>query len=63
MNQHEQAIKWLESVANDGFPCYALFERDRNLDNLREDARFQALMSKLKQQWEHYKKTLELPPS
>ena len=55
MNQHEQAIKWLESAANDGFPCYVLFERDRNLDNLRQDVRFQALLAKLKQQWEQYK--------
>jgi tetratricopeptide (TPR) repeat protein len=63
MNRHEQAIKWLESVANDGFPCYVLFERDHNLDNLRQDARFQALLAKLKQQWEQYKKALEEPPS
>ena len=58
MNRHEQAIKWLESAANDGFPCYVLFEKDRNLDNLRQDARFQALLAKLKQQWEHHKTVL-----
>ena len=58
MNKHEQAIKWLESVANDGFPCYVLFERDHNLDNLRQDARFQALLAKLKQQLEHYRAVL-----
>ncbi len=58
MNRHEQAMKWLESAANDGFPCYVLFERDRNLDNLRQDPRFQALLTKLKQQWEHYKTVL-----
>jgi TolB-like protein/cytochrome c-type biogenesis protein CcmH/NrfG len=58
MNRHEQAIKWLESAANEGFPCYVLFERDRNLDNLRHDARFQALLTKLKRQWEHYKTVL-----
>lgn len=55
MNKHEQSIKWLESVANDGFPCYVLFERDHNLDNLRQDARFQALLAKLKQEWERYR--------
>jgi hypothetical protein len=63
MSRHEQAIKWLELVANDGFPCYVLFERDHNLDNLRQDARFQSLMAKLKQQWEHYKTALEESPS
>jgi serine/threonine protein kinase/cytochrome c-type biogenesis protein CcmH/NrfG len=63
MSRHEQAIKWLESVANDGFPCYVLFERDHNLDNLRQDARFQALMAKLKQEWEQYKKAAEASPA
>jgi serine/threonine protein kinase/predicted Zn-dependent protease len=63
MNRHDEAMKWLDSVANDGFPCYVLFERDRNLDNLRQDPRFQALLAKLKQQWEHYKTALAASPS
>ena len=63
MNRREEAIKWLESVANDGFPCYVLFERDHNLDNVRQDARFQALLAKLKQQREEYKAALEASPS
>ena len=46
---------WLESAANEGFPCYALFQQDRNLDNLRKDERFIALLARLKQQWEYYK--------
>lgn len=58
MNKHEQAIKWLESVANDGFPCYVLFERDHNLDNLRQDPRFQTLLAKLKQELERYRAVL-----
>jgi serine/threonine protein kinase/tetratricopeptide (TPR) repeat protein len=63
MGRNDEAIKWLESVATGGFPCYTLFERDHNLDNLRQDARFQALMGKLKQEWEGYKKALEVSPS
>ena len=59
MNKHEQAIKWLESVASDGFPCYILFERDHNLDNLRQDARFQALLANLKREMEKHKRVLE----
>jgi serine/threonine protein kinase/Flp pilus assembly protein TadD len=55
MNNRDEAIKWLESAADDGFPCYVLFERDHNLDNLRQHERFQALMVKLKRQWEYYK--------
>jgi TolB-like protein/Tfp pilus assembly protein PilF len=58
MNKPEQAIKWLEVAAEDGFPCYPLFERDTNLDNLRQDARFATFLAKQKQQWEYYKTIL-----
>ncbi len=58
MNKPEQAIKWLEAAAEDGFPCYPLFERDANLDNLRQDARFVTFLAKLKQQWEYHKSIL-----
>ncbi|MBA3715302.1 MAG: winged helix-turn-helix domain-containing protein [Pyrinomonadaceae bacterium] len=58
MNKPEQAIKWLEAAADDGFPCYPLFERDGNLDNVRQDARFVTLMAKLRRQWEYYRTIL-----
>jgi serine/threonine protein kinase/predicted negative regulator of RcsB-dependent stress response len=58
MNKPEQAIKWLEVAADDGFPCYPLFEGDINLNNLRQDARFVTFMAKLRQQWESYKALL-----
>jgi TolB-like protein/DNA-binding winged helix-turn-helix (wHTH) protein/Flp pilus assembly protein TadD len=58
MNKPEQAIKWLDVAAEDGFPCYPLFERDTNLDNLRQDARFVAFLAKLRQRWEYYKTIL-----
>ena len=55
MNKREEAMKWLEVTADDGFPCYVLFERDHNLDNLRRDDRFKAFMEARKVQWEKYK--------
>src|SRR5437588_1743626 len=58
LNKPEQAIKWLQFTADDGFPCYPLFENDANLNSLRKDERFIAFMAKLKQQWEHYQATL-----
>ena len=58
MNKPEQSVKWLEAAAEDGFPCYPLFERDGNLDNVRQDARFVTLMARLKRQWEQYKTML-----
>src|SRR6266498_372950 len=57
MHKPEQAIKWLQAAAEDGFPCYPLFERDTNLDNLRQDARFVTFLAKLKQQWNHYRES------
>jgi tetratricopeptide (TPR) repeat protein len=53
-----EAIKWLQVAAEDGFPCYPLFENDTNLDSLRKEEQFTALMTKLKRQWEQYKATL-----
>ena len=58
MNRHEQAIEWLQRTADDGFPCYPLFECDPNLNNLRQDPRFRAFMETLKARWERYKATL-----
>jgi non-specific serine/threonine protein kinase len=55
MNKPEESLKWLESAASDGFPCYVLFLKDHKLDNLRQHARFKSLMDKLKQRSEYYK--------
>jgi TolB-like protein/Tfp pilus assembly protein PilF/predicted Ser/Thr protein kinase len=58
MKKAEPAMKWLETAADDGFPCYPLFERDPHLDPIRRDPRFVAFMDNLKKQWEHYKAIL-----
>ena len=58
LNKPDQALYWLQFTADDGFPCYPLFENDAHLNSLRKDPRFIEFMSKLKQQWEHYNVTL-----
>jgi serine/threonine protein kinase/lipopolysaccharide biosynthesis regulator YciM len=58
MNQPEEAIKWLQVTADEGFPCYPLFERDTNLDSLRQDPRFISFMAEQRQQWDHFGATL-----
>ncbi|HLL74716.1 MAG TPA: protein kinase [Pyrinomonadaceae bacterium] len=58
MNKPEPALKWLETAAEDGFPCYPLFESDPSLNSLRRDARFVAFLAKLRQRWEYYKTIL-----
>lgn len=55
LNKRDEAMKWLQFTADDGFPCYPLFEQDANLNSIRKDERFIAFMAKLKQQWERYK--------
>ena len=55
MKNSHQSIKWLEQAANDGFPCFPLFERDANLNNVRQDPRFGELLTKLRRQFEYYK--------
>jgi len=55
MNKPEQAIKWLQAAADNGFPCYPLFESDPYLDQLRQDPRFVTLMMRLKEQWKYYR--------
>jgi TolB-like protein/Flp pilus assembly protein TadD len=55
MNRKEEAIRWLESAADNGFPCYVLFATDHNLDSLRQHPRFQQFMARMKHDWERYK--------
>jgi len=54
MNEPSEAMRWLQVTTDDGFPCYPLFEGDRNLDHLRKDARFAAFLAKVKRQWERH---------
>lgn len=58
MNNRAAAMHWLQRAADEGFPCYPFFERDHNLDNLRQDPQFIAFMTNLKARWEGYRATL-----
>jgi eukaryotic-like serine/threonine-protein kinase len=58
MNRLQDALDWLQKAADDGLPCYSLFLRDRNLNNLRNDIGFIKFMENQKAQWEHYRATL-----
>lgn len=57
LNKAEEAVKWLEAAADDGFPCYTYFEIDPNLDRIRTHPHFAALMSSLRKQWELFKES------
>jgi TolB-like protein/DNA-binding winged helix-turn-helix (wHTH) protein/tetratricopeptide (TPR) repeat protein len=58
MNKPQQALKWLQMAADDGFPCYPMYESDPILNNLRRDPHFIEFLAQLKRQWEQYKAAL-----
>jgi len=54
LNRPESALHYLKIAADDGFPCYPLFDHDSNLDNLRKNPQFLAFMAEQKKQWEYF---------
>ena len=55
MNRAGDAVQWLESAADDGFPNLTYFTIDPNLDTIRHHPRFVAFMQKLQPQWQRFK--------
>ena len=49
MNKPNLAVPWLKSAAEDGYPCYPLFDTDPNLRHIRTDPQFIKFMSTLKE--------------
>ena len=54
MGDTRQAVSWLKKASREGLPCYPLFERDPDLDSLRQDGEFAAFMAQLKAQHERF---------
>lgn len=55
MNKSEEALQYLRVAADDGFPCYPLFEHDSNLDHLRNEPHFLSFIAEQKKQWEYFR--------
>jgi tetratricopeptide (TPR) repeat protein len=55
MDRPDESVKWLETTAETGFPCYPLFERDKNLDKIRSRPVFVEFLNRMKQRWEVYR--------
>jgi eukaryotic-like serine/threonine-protein kinase len=56
LGKPKDALRWLQAAADDGLPCYPLFETDPNLDKIRHDPGFMAFLVKQKQQWEAFRR-------
>lgn len=54
MNRSEEAVNWLESAADDGFPNLTYFAIDPNLVSLRHYSRFVRFMETLQPQWQRF---------
>ena len=54
LNRPEPALHYLKIAADDGFPCYPLFEHDSNLYNLRKNQQFLSFMTEQRKQWEYF---------
>jgi hypothetical protein len=55
MKNNVDAIKWLRKAIEGGFPCYPVYERDPNLNGLRQDPEFESLMNDLRKEWESHR--------
>lgn len=59
LNKPDQAIKWLRTAADDGLPCYPLFESDVNLNNLRHTPEFIQFMAEMRSLNDRYRNEVE----
>src|SRR5688500_2842056 len=55
LDRPEEAVPWLETAADTGFPNYTYFQIDPNLDPIRANELFESFMKKLRPQWERYR--------
>jgi hypothetical protein len=55
LGETEKALDWLSDSADNGFPCYTFFERDRLLDSIRGEERFRALLESTRAKAEAYR--------
>jgi tetratricopeptide (TPR) repeat protein len=61
MDEPDEAMKWLNYTAENGYPNLPWFERDPNLDKLRKDPRFIEFLTKLRPRFERFKALAATP--
>ena len=55
LGEREEALRWLEDAAHNGFPCHGFFEADPLLESIRGEERFRRLMSGLREECAGYR--------
>jgi non-specific serine/threonine protein kinase len=59
LGRKEEALQWLRSGVEDGFPCLAAVENDPLFTPLRSEPDFQTLITELRASREHYSRVFE----
>ena len=52
LGEPQKGVQWLETAADEGFPCYPLYVRDPNLRSLRGRPDFDLLLARMRKEWE-----------
>ena len=58
MGKPDDALKWSQTAADDGLPCYPLFAQDANFNSMRTNPRFVAFLEQLKARLQRYEAAL-----
>lgn len=58
LGNREEALRWLEKAADEGYPSYPHFAKDADLASLANEPRFEALLRRLETDWRRYRDTL-----
>ncbi len=52
----DTAVEWLRNAADDGYPCFPVFENDHALDRVRGEQVFQTFLAQQRERWEQFRK-------
>ena len=55
MRRPKEAVRWLQSAADEGYPCYPVFQNDEMLNPIRGDAEFAKFLEQQRADWEKRK--------
>lgn len=58
LGDREKAVEWITKAANEGYPSYPRFSSERDLAALKGQPAFEALLARLRQDYERWRKTL-----
>ncbi len=55
LGRHDEAVRWLKRAADEGYPSYPRFSTDQSLAPLKGHAEFEALRTRLHDDWQKWK--------